>query len=95
MKWRSTIKNIIYIKKSIDARKKPQIYYIYVVDVKVNNEKQVLSKIKDNINTIIVDPPRAGLDPKTKQTILDFKCNKIIFKSYSKNIDICFFKYRN
>ena len=35
-------------KLSIDARKKPQIYYIYVVDVKVNNEKQVLSKIKDN-----------------------------------------------
>ena len=35
-------------KLSIDARKKPQIYYIYVVDVKVNNEKQLLSKIKDN-----------------------------------------------
>jgi len=35
-------------KLSIDARKKPQIFYIYVVDVKVNNEKQVLAKVKDN-----------------------------------------------
>ena len=34
-------------KMSIDARKKPQIFYIYVVDVEVNNEKQVLAKIKD------------------------------------------------
>ena len=38
-------------------------------------------KAKDNIDTIIVDPPRAGLDPKTKQTILDFKCNKISYVS--------------
>ena len=35
-------------KMSVDARKKPQIFYIYVVDVKVNNEKQVLAKVKDN-----------------------------------------------
>lgn len=35
-------------KLSIDARKKPQIFYIYVVDVVVSNEKQVLSKINDN-----------------------------------------------
>ena len=40
-----------------------------------------LSKIKDNIDTIIVDPPRAGLDDKTKQTILNFKANKIIYVS--------------
>lgn len=35
-------------KLSIDARKKPQIYYIYVVDVMVRNEKQILSKTRDN-----------------------------------------------
>lgn len=40
-------------KLSIDARKKPQIFYIYVVDVKVNNEKQVLSKIKDNTVQVV------------------------------------------
>ena len=35
-------------KMSIDARKKPQIFYIYVIDAEVSDEKQVLSKIKDN-----------------------------------------------
>lgn len=35
-------------KLSVDARKKPQIFYIYVVDVEVNNEKQVLTRVKDN-----------------------------------------------
>ena len=34
-------------KLSIDARWKPQIFYIYVVDVQIKNEKQVLSKNKD------------------------------------------------
>ncbi len=44
-------------KLSIDARKKPQIFYIYVVDVKVNNEKQVLAKVKDNnVQKIVKDP---------------------------------------
>jgi tRNA/tmRNA/rRNA uracil-C5-methylase (TrmA/RlmC/RlmD family) len=40
-----------------------------------------LPKIKDTIDTIIVDPPRAGLDNITKQTILEFKANKIIYVS--------------
>lgn len=31
------------VKKSIDARKKPELYYVYSVDVKVNSEKSVLS----------------------------------------------------
>lgn len=44
-------------KMSIDARKKPQIFYIYVVDVKVNNEKQVLSKVKDNNVQKVVNEP--------------------------------------
>ncbi len=42
---------------------------------------ETLPKIKDKIDTIIVDPPRAGLDPATKKTILDFKANKIIYVS--------------
>jgi tRNA/tmRNA/rRNA uracil-C5-methylase (TrmA/RlmC/RlmD family) len=41
----------------------------------------VLPKIKDDIDTIIVDPPRAGLDDKTKNTIIEFKPNKIIYVS--------------
>lgn len=40
-----------------------------------------LPKIKDKVDTIIVDPPRAGLDSKTKETIINFKPNKIIYVS--------------
>ena len=55
--------------------KRDNIYYM------LGKVEDNLPKIKDKIDTIIVDPPRAGLDPKTKQTILDFKCNKIIYVS--------------
>lgn len=44
-------------KLSIDARKKPQIFYIYVVDVLVRNEKQVLAKVKDNTISKIEKKP--------------------------------------
>lgn len=44
-------------KLSIDARKKPQIYYIYVVDVKVNNEKQILAKVKDTTIEFVQKKP--------------------------------------
>ena len=40
-----------------------------------------LPKIKDEIDTVIVDPPRAGLDDKTKDTLINFKPNKIIYVS--------------
>ena len=33
-------------KQSIDARKKPQIQYVYTVDVEVKNEKQILKRQK-------------------------------------------------
>lgn len=55
--------------------KRDNIYYM------LGKVEDNLSKIKDNIDTIIVDPPRAGLDDKTKQTILNFKANKIIYVS--------------
>lgn len=44
-------------KMSIDARKKPQIFYTYVIDVSVLDEKKVLSKVKDNsISKVEVKP---------------------------------------
>lgn len=36
------------VKKSIDARKKPELYVTYTVDVKVENEKLILSKTHSN-----------------------------------------------
>ncbi len=55
--------------------KRDNIYYM-LGDVSV-----CLPKIKDKIDTIIVDPPRAGLDKITKETIINFKPNKIIYVS--------------
>lgn len=55
--------------------KRDNIYYM-LGDVSV-----CLPKIKDQIDTIIVDPPRSGLDKKTKETILNFNANKIIYVS--------------
>lgn len=40
-----------------------------------------LAKIKDKIDTIIVDPPRAGLDRKTKEKIKEYHPKKIIYVS--------------
>ena len=38
----SDIKEISISKKSLDARKKPNIFYIYEVDVDVKNEEHLL-----------------------------------------------------
>lgn len=40
------IKHFEIIKKSIDARKKPQLFYVYSVDVTVNDEVNVLKKCR-------------------------------------------------
>ena len=55
--------------------KRDNIYYM-LGDVSKN-----ITKIKDDIDTIIVDPPRAGLDSITKQTIINFKAKRIIYVS--------------
>lgn len=55
--------------------KRDNMYYM-LGDVSKN-----IMKIKDKIDTVIVDPPRAGLDSITKKTILNFKAKKIIYVS--------------
>ena len=44
----SDIKEISISKKSLDARKKPNIFYIYEVDVDVKNEEHLLKKHQSN-----------------------------------------------
>lgn len=36
------------VKRSLDARKKPLLYYQYIIDLIVSDEKKVLGKLKDN-----------------------------------------------
>ena len=47
----------------------------------LGDASKCLPKIKDHLNTIILDPPRAGLDKVTLNTILSFKPDKIIYVS--------------
>ena len=55
--------------------KRDNIYYM------LGDVSTCLPKIKDKVDTIIVDPPRAGLDKTTKETIIEFNPNKIIYVS--------------
>lgn len=44
-------------KQSIDARKKPDIQYVYTVDLKVSNEQKVMRKQKGNQVTVVKEKP--------------------------------------
>lgn len=44
---RSDIIEYKIIKKSIDARKKPDLYYSYTIDIEIINENKILKMIKD------------------------------------------------
>ena len=45
------------------------------------NVNQTILNIKEKVNTIIIDPPRSGLDKKTMNSILNIKPQKIIYIS--------------
>ncbi len=47
----------------------------------VGNTSKCIDKINDKIDTIIIDPPRSGLDEITRNTIIDMKPNKILYIS--------------
>lgn len=55
--------------------KRDNIFYM------LGDVSECLPKIKDKVDTIIADPPRAGLDKITKNTIINFKPSKIIYVS--------------
>lgn len=44
-------------RQSIDARKLPDIFYIYSVDVQVRSEKQILKKLRGDRNVSVCNPP--------------------------------------
>lgn len=43
----SAVRGFSISKKSIDARKKPEIYYVYSVDIETDNEKQLIKRVKN------------------------------------------------
>ena len=38
-------------KQSLDARQKPELFYVYTIDVNVSNEQNVLKKLQKNLQT--------------------------------------------
>ena len=47
------------LKKALDARKKPQLFYVYNVDITVNNEAVLKKKLKNkNANIVFHEPKR-------------------------------------
>jgi uncharacterized FAD-dependent dehydrogenase len=52
-------------KKSIDARKKPELHYVYSVDVETTNEDQILKKVHDN--NIMSTKPKKYQIPQNSQ----------------------------
>lgn len=70
----SDIQELRIVKRSTDARKKPVIWYVYVVDVKVNNEAAILKKAK-NPNAVIARDityklPDSGTEPLTDRPVI-------------------------
>ena len=52
---REAVSHFEVVKKSVDARKKPEIYSVYTVWVKVKNESAVVKKAK-NKNVMLFRP---------------------------------------
>ncbi len=61
-------------KQSLDARKKPELKYVYTVDVKVQNEKQILKKQKNNQVSQVSESnyyfPKSGSQPCKHRPII-------------------------
>ena len=68
--------------KSIESANKNKelnkVNNIRFINDKVEN---VIEDIKDNVDLVIVDPPRSGLDNKTIEVLLDMKCNNVVYVS--------------
>ena len=64
------IKDIKITKKSLDARNKPNLYYIYEVDVKLSNEEMILQRYTHN-NDILKTPNETYKIPRLGNTKLN------------------------
>ena len=62
------------VRRSLDARKRPQLFYIYLLDVKINNESAVLRKCKDKNVTFVQEKeysfPEAEIKADEKRPVI-------------------------
>ncbi len=64
-----------------DANYNKKVNSIKNIEFYALNANQFLTKVKDDIDVLIVDPPRSGLDKRTINSILKLNPSKIIYVS--------------
>lgn len=60
-------------RRSIDARKKPQIFYVYTLDLKLRNEEKVLKRIKQKaqkITPVRYETPEHGTEVQNHRPVI-------------------------
>ena len=73
-----TIRKIRIIRQSLDARKKPSLFYVYTIDVEAGNEKQILKNLMRKKRTSNVQAyeekkyrfPKSGEEKLEKQPVI-------------------------
>lgn len=60
----SDVLNVNIIRQSIDARKKPEIFYIYTLDVEVKNQESILRKFRGKENLVSLAEPTVYCFPR-------------------------------
>ena len=65
----------------LDANKNKELNKVENIEFIASKVEDVIENIKDKYDLIIVDPPRAGLDPKTIKTIKEMSPINIIYVS--------------
>ena len=73
----SKVRQLKLVRRSIDARKKPDVRIVYTVDVKVDgNEEKILKKSGCKRASIapklVYKPPRVAAEPKTRPVVVGF-----------------------
>lgn len=69
------IQELQIVRQSIDARKKPDVFYSYTVDVKVAKEDRILKKLKNNNQVSVITPvtyqfPQSGSLPLQEPIVI-------------------------
>lgn len=77
----NSILGVEIVKDAIEnANTNKKINKIENISFKCGDVEKIINS-NDNYDTIIIDPPRAGLSKKTRDTLLDIGSNKIIYVS--------------
>ena len=67
----SDIVSFKVVKRSIDARRKPDLYYSYIVDVLVDNENSVFNKVRSSNDILMVSDEEYKFEAKGSKKLIN------------------------